>query len=61
VALPSIIWRELLTGLAIGAGLALVATPLMLWRWGAPGVAVVLALSLISTCTVASGVAIVLP
>jgi magnesium transporter len=61
VALPGIVWRELVTGLAIGAGLALVAAPLMLWRWGAPGVALVLALSLISTCAVATVIAIVLP
>jgi len=61
VALPGIVWRELVTGLAIGTGLALVAAPLMLWRWGAPGVTLVLALSLVSTCAVATVVAIVLP
>lgn len=61
VALPGIVWRELVTGLAVGTGLALVAAPLILWRWREPDIALVLALSLISTCTVATGIAILLP
>lgn len=59
--LGGVVWRELLTGVSIGAGLALVATPLIVWHWGASDVALVLALSLISTCGVATGVAVVLP
>jgi magnesium transporter len=61
VGLPGIVWRELVTGLAIGTGLALVATPLMLWRWGAAGITPVLALSVVSTCAVATVIAILLP
>jgi magnesium transporter len=61
VALRGIIWRELVTGVVIGAGLAAVAAPLLLWRWGAPDVTLVVALALLTTCSVATGVAIVLP
>lgn len=61
LAMRGIVWREVITGLAIGAGLAAVAAPLTWWRWNAPEVTLVLSLSLIGTCAVATGVAIVLP
>jgi magnesium transporter len=61
VALRRIVWREIVTGVAIGSGLALVAAPLLLWRWGATDVTLVLELSLVATCSVATAVAIILP
>lgn len=61
VALPRIVWRELVTGLALGAALALVAIPPILWHWRSPAIALVLGFSLISTCAVATGMAIILP
>lgn len=61
VALGGIAWREVVTGVAIGAGLALVATPMILWRWGATDVTLVLALAVVSTCSVATAIAIALP
>jgi magnesium transporter len=61
VTMRRIVWREIVTGLAIGVGLAIVATPITLWRWGATDVALVLALALVGTCSVATTVAIVLP
>jgi magnesium transporter len=61
VALRGIVWREIVTGVAIGAGLALAAAPFLLWRWGAADVTLIMMLALVSTCSVATGVAIILP
>lgn len=56
-----IAWREVITGCAIGVGLALVAGPVMLWRWGAADIALIVALAMVAACGVATGVALVLP
>jgi magnesium transporter len=56
-----IVGREVITGCAIGIGLALVAAPIVLWRWGDADVVVVIALALVATCGVATGAAMVLP
>jgi magnesium transporter len=61
MSLRGIVWREIITGGAIGAGLALVAAPFMVWRWGAIDVTLVMMLALVSTCSVATGVGITLP
>jgi magnesium transporter len=61
VALRGIVWSEVTTGIAIGAGLALVAAPILFWRWGAADVTLIMTLAVICTCSVATAVAIVLP
>ncbi len=53
--------REVLTGLAIGAALALLAWPLLYWRWGDPDLALRVALALGAACSIATVVALALP
>jgi magnesium transporter len=53
--------RELLTGLAVGAALALIAGPLVWWRWGDPGVALAVGLSVLAACSTATVAAMTLP
>lgn len=53
--------RELLTGLAIGLVLALVAYPVLLLRWGQPDLALGVSLALFASCSVATLVAMALP
>lgn len=61
VPMRHMLGRELLTGLAIGLALALVAGPLVLWRWGAADVALVLGLSVFAACATATLAAMLLP
>jgi magnesium transporter len=53
--------REVLTGLAMGATLALLAWPLLYWRWGDPDLALRVALALAAACSIATVVALALP
>jgi magnesium transporter len=53
--------RELLTGLAIGAALAVIAGPLVWWRWGDTGVALSVGLSVLAACSTATVAALALP
>jgi len=61
VGIRQVVWRELLTGLLIGATLAAVFLPVGLWRWGEPDVVVTVALSLLVACSTATVVAMALP
>lgn len=61
VAIPQVVWRELLTGLCIGVALALVAYPLVYWRWGAADVALGVSLALLAACSTATIAAMALP
>jgi magnesium transporter len=53
--------REILTGLAVGLALALVATPVVWWRWPNDGLALSVGLSMFATCSTATAVAMTLP
>jgi magnesium transporter len=61
VPIRRIISREILTGLAIGAALALLAAPLVWWRWGDPDVALSVGLSVLAACSTATVAAMALP
>ena len=54
-------WRELLTGVVIGADLALAFVPFALLVWGDGGIAVAVALALFASCSIATLVAMALP
>jgi magnesium transporter len=61
VPIGRIISRELVTGLAIGAALALIAGPLVWWRWGDLDVAFSVGLSILAACSTATVAAMALP
>jgi magnesium transporter len=61
VRMRSMVPRELLTGLAMGAALAACAAPLVWWRWGSADLAVTVGLSLFAACSLASVIAMALP
>lgn len=61
VTMRRMIRRELLTGLAIGLCLALVAGPLVWWRWGDAEVALTVGLSVLAACSTATLAAMALP
>lgn len=56
-----VIGREVLTGVTVGLGLALVALPVLWLRWGSDEVIVVVAVSLFGSCATATFVAVALP
>ena len=53
--------REIWTGLAVGAAIALIATPLVWWRWGDPELAACVGVALFAACASASAAAMTLP
>ncbi|MBF6090649.1 magnesium transporter, partial [Nocardia cyriacigeorgica] len=61
VGVRSIVWRETVTGVLIGALIAAAAYPATLLFWGEPAVSLAVALSLLAACSVAAAVAMVLP
>jgi magnesium transporter len=61
VPIGRVVRRELLTGLLVGAALALAFIPIAAWRWGQLDVAVAVALSLMAACSIATVVAMALP
>lgn len=61
VGIKRILWRESVTGLLIGALIAVVAYPLTLLFWHDAAVSAAVGLSLLSACSVAAAVAMVLP
>jgi magnesium transporter len=61
VPIGRIISRELVTGLAIGAALAVIAGPLVWWRWGDLDVAFSVGLSILAACSTATVAAMALP
>lgn len=61
ISIERIFWREIVTGLLIGAVLAALTFPIVLWRWGRADVAGAVSLAILAACSVASTVAMVLP
>lgn len=61
VSVRSVIIRELVTGVVIGLVVALVFLPFALVAWGDSEVAVAVGLALFASCSLSTGVAIVLP
>jgi magnesium transporter len=57
----SVLRRELLTGLVTGAIIGVAFLAFALIGWGDPEVAVVVAVALLASCSIATGVAMVLP
>jgi magnesium transporter len=61
VPIGRVVRREILTGLFVGASLALVFFPIGLWRWNGNALAGIVALSIFAACATASLVALSLP
>ncbi len=61
VTVRQVVKRELLTGVLVGATVAIAFYPLALWRWGDLEVAVSAALALLAACSTATVVAMALP
>ncbi len=61
VSMRRMLRRELLTGLAIGAALALTAYPIVAWGWGGQPIALAVALAIFAACATATAVAMSLP
>ncbi len=61
VDISQVVRREWLTGLGIGAALAIVAFPIVYWRWGDGDIALRVALSIFGACSIATIVAMALP
>jgi magnesium transporter len=61
VPIGRVLRRELVTGLVVGAALALVFFPVALLWWGQADVALSVALSLLAACSIATLVAMLLP
>ncbi len=61
VPLRRMVWREVLTGLAIGIAVALLSWLLVSWRWSDPRLALGVGVALFFACAIASAVAMLLP
>ena len=61
VGIRRVVWREALTGVLVGAALALAFFPFAAIIWGETDVALAVALSLFAACSVATVVAMALP
>jgi magnesium transporter len=61
VRLREVVVREILTGLLIGAVIALCGFLFLLWRYGQVNLAFGIGLSLFAACSTASATAMVLP
>jgi magnesium transporter len=61
IRIEKVFLREMLTGLLIGLVLALLMFLFVLWRWERADVAVAVALALLAACSIASGVAMLMP
>lgn len=61
VSVGRVLVRELLTGLLVGAALALAFFPVAAWRWAQADVALAVSLALVTACSTATVVAMVLP
>jgi magnesium transporter len=61
VHLGAVVSRELLTGVLLGAVVALLFYPFALVGWGDPGVALGVSLALLCSCSIATAVAMALP
>jgi len=61
VGVQQVVRRETITGVLVGAILALAFLPVGIWRWGESDVALAVSLSLLAACSVATIVAMALP
>jgi magnesium transporter len=61
VGVERVLAREALTGVLVGALLALAFLPFALWRWGDPAVAATVALAILAACSTATLVGMALP
>ena len=61
VGIRNVVWRETLTGVLVGAALALAFFPFAAVFWGETDVALAVSLSLFAACSVATVVAMALP
>jgi len=61
VPIRRVVWRELLTGVLVGATVAMAFYPLAVLAWGDVRVALAAALSLLAACSIATVVAMALP
>jgi magnesium transporter len=61
VPIGTMMSRELVAGLAIGAALAAIAGPLVWWRWGDADAALSVGLSVLAACSTATVAAMALP
>ncbi|MBX3615918.1 magnesium transporter [Nitrosomonas sp.] len=61
IGMQRMVKRELLTGLAIGFALAVIAGPLVWWRWEQADVALCVGLSVFAACSTATVAAMTLP
>jgi magnesium transporter len=61
VPIAQVVRRELITGLLVGATIALAFFPVAVWRWGDARVALTTAVALLAACSTATVVAMVLP
>lgn len=61
VPLRHMVWREVLTGLAIGLAVAVVSWLLVDWRWGDSRLALGVGMALFFACAISSAVAMLLP
>jgi magnesium transporter len=61
VPVARIVRREILTGLLVGAALALAFLPVGLWRWDGNALAVAAALLIFAACATAGFIALSLP
>jgi len=61
VSIKEVVRREILTGVLVGLALALAFVPIAMWQWGQADIVVAVAISLFSACSIATGVAMLLP
>lgn len=61
VSIRKALWQELITGIAIGVILAVVAYPFLVWNWNDQELALATSLALFAACSTATIVAMALP
>ena len=61
VSIRKVLRREIATGLAIGIAVALAFLPFVLVVWGDESVALAVSIALLASCSIATGVAMLLP
>jgi magnesium transporter len=61
ISIERVFWREVVTGFLVGIVLASTVFPIVLWRWERADVASAVSVALLAACSIASGVAMILP
>jgi magnesium transporter len=61
VPVRSVVYREIITGVLVGAGLGSALFPLVWWRWGDAQVAIAVSLAVFVACSAANAIALALP